>query len=753
MPTIGPGLYLKRVPIVGKLTFTEEEKRHILRAYRRLLRACAEFLDRPGKAELRRAFRLALERHGDMRRRTGEPYILHPLAVAHILVKEIGLKDKGAVIAALFHDLVEDTDTSLELIAQEFGPTIARLVEALTKIQRVRSPLDSEQAETFRKILLTMADDIRVALIKLADRLHNLRTLQGLHPDKQAKILAETEYIYIPIAHRLGLYEIRSEMEDIILQLREPEAYQEIAQKLQETAREREKYIQRFIQPIEERLRAELAVPYKIESRIKSLSSIYQKMKRQGVRFEEVYDIFAVRLILDSPPETEKADCWRAYSIVTSLYRPNLNRLRDWISQPKPTGYEALHVTVMGPEGKWVEVQIRSRRMHEAAEYGLVAHWRYKQAQNGRSTPRSDEALEAWLNRIRSLLENPELSSIDLLSELHPDITHEEVYVFTPKGDLKVLPAGATVLDFAYEIHSEIGRHAIAAKVNGKPVLLNYVLQNADQVEVITSERAEPTEEQLTFVRTGRARLKIREYLKQQRRQAIEKGREIFEWRLRHLGLRADDPIIRELLWYLRLPSLEELWYRLGTHALDLARVQEFIRLKRLAQHTSIVDQLSQQLGLLSGAPEVGLEEEPHTYATCCYPVPFDSIMGYVSAEGLVIHRTTCKEIHRLLSLDGSKIRPLRWTATPRKTFLAALLLEGEDRQGMLLDIVKVISLRKRKNIRSIRIEGKASYFQGIMELYVYNEQELVGIIRALSEVRGLLRVQRYQVGLNGQNL
>ncbi|GIV24112.1 MAG: RelA/SpoT family protein [Bacteroidia bacterium] len=732
-----------------EVTFSESEKKAILNAYRRLLRACADFLDKKGRAEVRKAFRFALEQHGATRRRTGEPYILHPIAVALILVREIGLRDKYAVMAALLHDVVEDTDTEIETLRWEFGDTVGHLVEALTKITRVQSPLDSVQAETFRKILLTMADDIRVALIKLADRLHNLRTLTGMKPEKQAKILAETEFIYVPIAHRLGLYPIKSEMEDLILRYREPEVYAELERKLQETARERERYIQRFIQPIEEKLKKEIGVPYKIESRVKSISSIYHKMRRQGVPFEEVYDIFAVRIILDSPIETEKADCWRTYSIVTSLYRPNLSRLRDWISQPRPTGYEALHITVMGPEGKWVEVQIRSRRMHEAAEYGLVAHWRYKSTQNGHPSA-YDEALERWLNRIRSLLENPDLSSIDLLHELHPDIAHDEVYVFTPKGELKVLPAGATALDFAYEIHSEIGRHAIAAKVNGRPVLLNYVLQNADQVEIITSERAEPTEEQLSFVKTGRARLKIREYLKQQRKQAMEKGRQIFEWRLRHLGIRPEDPVIRELLWYLRLPSLEELWYRLGTHTLDLGQIQDFIRLKRLSQGTTpLIDQLSQQLGLLSGALEVGYPEEKHTYAPCCYPIPFDSIMGYMTAEGLVIHRTTCREIQRLLSLDSAKVKPLRWAPTPQKPFLAALLLEGEDRQGMLLDIVKVISLKKNKNIRSIRIEGQASYFKGIIELYVYNEPELLSLIKALGEVRGLLKIERYQAQLN----
>lgn len=728
-----------------ELTFTEAEKKSIISAYRKLLRACEDFLNKAGKAELRRAFRFAIEQHGDMRRRSGEPYILHPLAVALILVREIGLKDLSAVIAALLHDVVEDTETDIETIRAQFGDKVAMLVDGLTKITRVQSPLESVQAETFRKILLTMADDIRVALIKLADRLHNLRTLSGLKPEKQAKILAETEYIYVPIAHRLGLYTIKAELEDLILFYREPEKYEEIARKLQETARERDRYIQKFIEPIVQRFQNELAIPFKVESRIKSISSIYQKMKRQGVPFEEVYDIFAVRFILDSPPSTEKADCWRAYSIITTLYRPNLQRLRDWISHPKPTGYEALHITVMGPEGRWVEVQIRSRRMHEAAEYGLVAHWRYKDQQNGHPSA-YDEALERWLSRIRSLLENPDLPTVDLLSELHLDIAQEEVYVFTPKGELKVMPAGSTALDFAYEIHSEIGRHAIAAKINGRPVLLNTPLQNADQVEIITSERAEPSEEQLSFVKTARARLKIREYLKQQRKQAIERGKAIFEWRLRHMGIRQDDPMIRELLWYLRLPSLEELWYRLGKHTIDLARIQDFIRLKRLSQgNTPIIDQLSQQLGLLSGAVEVGHNEEKHTYATCCQPIPFDAIMGYVTSEGLIIHRTTCKEIQRLLSLDSSKVRTLRWIATPQKEFVSTLLLEGEDRQGMLLDIVKVISLRKRKNIRSIRIEGQASYFRGFIELYVHNEPDLLSVIRALSEVRGLLRIERYQ--------
>ncbi len=724
--------------------FSEAEKQEIIRAYRRLLRHC--LLERKEeRALVRKAFRFALQQHQGARRKSGEPYILHPLAVAQILVREIGLRDAHAIAAALLHDVVEDTSTELDVIASQFGPTVARLVEGLTKISRVEGPLDSAQAETFRKILLTMADDIRVALIKLADRLHNLRTLQSMRPDKQAKILAETEFIYVPIAHRLGLYNIRTEMEDLILQYRDPHTYQVIKQKLQETARERSAYISRFIAPIEEKLKKELGLPYKIESRVKAISSIYQKMQRQGVPFEEVYDIFAVRIIIDAPPQTEKTDCWRVYSIVTQLYRPNLSRLRDWITQPKATGYEALHITVMGPEGKWVEVQIRSRRMHEAAEYGLVAHWRYKESQkNGQPSP-YDAALERWINRIRSILQNPDLPNIELISELRPEIERDEVYVFTPKGELKVLPHGATALDFAYEIHSEIGRHAIAAKVNGRPVLLSYELQNADQVEIITSERAEPTEEQLKIVKTARARQKIREYLKQQRKQAIERGRAIFEWRLRHLGLRPDDPIIRELLWYLKIPSLEELLYRLGTHQIDLTRIQEFIRLKRLSQgSTSIIDQLREQLGILSGATEIGKNDEPYIYATCCYPIPFDAVMGYLSADGLVIHRTTCPHLQKLLSLDNSKVRPLRWTPTPHKQFLTALRLEGEDRPGMLLDIVKVISVQKRKNIRSIRIEGHGTYFQGIVELWVYTEHDLISLIQELEKVRGLLKTERH---------
>ncbi len=727
-----------------EMAFSEAEKQQIVREYRRLLRHC--LIERKEeRALVRKAFRFALQQHQGARRKSGEPYILHPLAVAQILVREIGLRDAHAIAAALLHDVVEDTSTEIEVIAGQFGSVVVRLVEGLTKISRVEGPLDSVQAETFRKILLTMADDIRVALIKLADRLHNLRTLQSLRPEKQAKILAETEFIYVPIAHRLGLYNIRTEMEDLILQYREPQTYQAIKQKLQETARERSAYINRFIAPIEERLKKELRMPHKIESRVKAISAIYQKMKRQGVPFEEVYDIFAVRVIIDAPPETEKTDCWRVYSIVTQLYRPNLNRLRDWITQPKATGYEALHITVMGPEGKWVEVQIRSRRMHEAAEYGLVAHWRYKESQkNGQPSP-YDEALERWINRIRSILQNPDLPNIDLISELRPEIDRDEVYVFTPKGELKVLPHGATALDFAYEIHSEVGRHAIAAKVNSKPVLLNYELQNADQVEIITSDRAEPTEEQLQIVKTARARQKIREYLKQQRKQAIERGRAIFDWRLRHLGLRPDDPIIRELLWYLKIPALEELLYRLGTHQIDLTRVQEFIRLKRLSQgSTSIVDQLREQLGILSGATEIGKNEEPYLYATCCYPIPFDAVMGYLSADGLIIHRTTCPHLQKLLSLDNSKIRPLRWTPTPHKRFLTALRLEGEDRPGMLLDIVKVISIRKRKNIRSIRIEGHGTYFQGIVELWIFTEHDLIGLIQELEKVRGLLKIERH---------
>ncbi|MGQ9863490.1 MAG: RelA/SpoT family protein [Bacteroidia bacterium] len=723
--------------LISPKAYAPQERSELLRSYRRLIGLCQDFTSKSDREEIKKAFRYAEAAHRGTRRRSGEPYILHPLAVAQILVREIGVRDKIAVIAALLHDVVEDTSLELEDIERNFGSSVARLVDGLTKVSQVSSVVESIQAETLRKILLTMANDIRVALIKIADRLHNLRTLDGLRAEKQEKILAETEFIYVPIVHRFGLYAIKSEMEDAILRLRLPEVYDEIARKLHETAPEREVFLREFIRPIEERLQQELDVPFRIKSRLKSISSIYHKMQKQGVPFEKVYDLFAVRIILDSPPMREKADCWRVYSIVTSLYVPNLNRLRDWITTSKATGYEALHITVMGPQGRWVEVQIRSRRMDENAEKGIGAHWKYKT--NGKVEVQ-DQRLENWLNRIRELLENNAFSSVEAISEISPHLVGEEVYVFTPKGELKVLPAGSTALDFAYEIHSEIGWHAIAAKVNHRLVELNYVLQGADQVEIITSQRAMPTEEQLTFVRTAKARQKIREALRQQRRQAIEKGKTLFQWRIAHMGISETDPMVKELLWYLRLSNLEELYYRLGAHKIEIQRIIQYLRMKK-ASRLPLIDQLVPTPD--PDALPVGRKEEPYQYATCCMPIPFDAVVGYASADGLVIHRTICPEVQKYLSLESHHIRPVRWVPTPEKEFLTAILIEGEDRLGMLSDIVKLLSVRKRKNLRAIFIQAEASYFKGEIHLYTHTQADVEVLLQQLMQIPGVLKAQR----------
>ncbi|RZK76186.1 MAG: bifunctional (p)ppGpp synthetase/guanosine-3',5'-bis(diphosphate) 3'-pyrophosphohydrolase, partial [Pedobacter sp.] len=529
----------------------EAEKLEILKRYRALLRACKPTMQRGDKKEIRKAFDMALESHKNMRRKSGEPYIYHPIAVAQIAAEEIGL-GTTSIVCALLHDVVEDTDITLEDIEREFGKKTAKIIDGLTKISGVFDYNSSLQAENFRKMLLTLADDVRVILIKLADRLHNMRTMDFMPRQKQLKIASETIYLYAPLAHRLGLYAIKSELEDLSMKYLEPDTYKYIATQLNEKKAERSLFIKRFVDPINEIL-AEQGLTASIYGRPKSIHSIWNKMKSKNIPFEEVYDLFAIRIILDSLPEHEKADCWKAYSIVTDLYRPNPDRLRDWVSSPKGNGYESLHTTVMGPKGQWVEVQIRTLRMNEIAEKGFAAHWKYKESS-------SDNGLDQWITKVREMLNNPEANALDFLDDFKMNLFSDEIFIFTPKGALLQLPLGATALDFAFEIHTDVGAKCIGAKVNHKLVPLSYKLQNGDQVEIITSSKQTPKEDWLNTVVTAKAKSKIKSSLKEEKRKVAEMGKEALERKLKSLKITYNTDNINKISYFFKLPSTQELF-------------------------------------------------------------------------------------------------------------------------------------------------------------------------------------------------
>src|SRR6476659_186065 len=546
----------------------EQEKKLILREYRALLRSLKSRI-KPGDKELvRAAFEMAAEAHKTMRRKSGEPYILHTLAVERICVEEIGLGIRST-ICSLLHDTVEDTDVSLDDVQREFGSEITKIVDGLTKISNVIDVNASQQAENFRKILLTLTDDPRVILIKLADRLHNMRTLDSLKPEKQLKISSETVYVYAPLAHRMGLYNIKTEMEDLAMKYLEPGTYKEIARKLAETRRERARYINEFIKPLQEKL-AKAGVDFEIFGRPKSIHSIWNKMKKKGVEFEEVYDLFAIRIILDSPQEKEKQDCWGVYSMITDEYTPSPERLRDWLSNPKSNGYEALHTTVMGPQGKWVEVQIRTKRMNEIAEKGLAAHWKYKEG-----TP-DESRFDKWFQQIREVLNNQDVDSVDFLHDFKRSFLAEEIYIYTPKGDVNMLPVGSTALDFAFAIHSAIGSKCIGAKVNHKLVPISHKLRSGEQVEIITSNKQKPTEDWLNFVVTAKAKSKIKDALKEEKRKIAEDGKYTLQRKLEGMGATFNQHNIDELVSFYKVNSQLDLFYNIAVKQTDLKELKEF---------------------------------------------------------------------------------------------------------------------------------------------------------------------------------
>lgn len=729
----------------------EQEKKEILRQYRALLRLLKSKLKKGDKELVRTAFEMAAEAHKSMRRKSGEPYILHPLAVAQICVEEIGLGVRST-ICALLHDTVEDTDITLEDIEREFGSEIARIIDGLTKIANVVDTNSSQQAENFKKILLTLTDDPRVILIKLADRLHNLRTLDSMKREKQLKIASETVYVYAPLAHRLGLYNIKTEMEDLSMKYLEPDTYREIARKLAETKRERTRYINEFIRPIKERLEKAGFTDFEIYGRPKSIHSIWNKMKKKGVSFEEVYDLFAIRIIINSAPEKEKEDCWKAYSIVTDMYSPSPERLRDWLSNPKSNGYEALHTTVMGPQGKWVEVQIRTKRMNEIAEKGLAAHWKYKEGTG------EEDRFDQWFHNIREVLSNQDSSSLDFLQDFKTSFLAEEIYVYTPKGDVKMLPIGATALDFAFSVHSDIGVRCIGAKVNHKLVPISHKLRSGDQIEIITSNKQKPNEDWLNFVVTAKARSRIKDALKEEKRRIADDGKYILQKKLEGMGAAFDIHNVELLTLYYKMPSQLDLFYNIAIKHIDLKELKEFHLhgdkleipkpVKPLHEHKA--DHEPHKVPPSPKDSELIIFGESsdrivYTLANCCKPIPGDDVFGFVSSgKGLIIHRTNCPNAARLLANFGHRIVKTKWAKNKEISFLTGIKIIGVDDVGVVSKITNLISGEMRLNINAITIEAKEGIFEGNIRLYVKDKEQLDELVSRLLKLPGIDRVERY---------
>ncbi|MBC7653185.1 MAG: bifunctional (p)ppGpp synthetase/guanosine-3',5'-bis(diphosphate) 3'-pyrophosphohydrolase [Oligoflexus sp.] len=724
----------------------EAEKSEILKRYRALLRACKSTLKKGDKKMIRMAFDLAVESHKEMRRKSGEPYIYHPIAVAQIAAEEIGL-GTTSIVCALLHDVVEDTDISLEDIEKEFGKKVARIIDGLTKISGVFDANSSIQAENFRKMLLTLADDVRVILIKLADRLHNMRTMNFMPRDKQLKICSETIYLYAPLAHRLGLYAIKSELEDLSMKYMEPETYKFIATKLNEKKTEREHFIKEFVGPINKIL-AELDLNAIVVGRPKSIHSIWNKMKKKGIPFEEVYDLFAIRIVLDSLAENEKSDSWKAYSIVTDLYRPNPDRLRDWISSPKANGYESLHTTVMGPKGQWVEVQIRTQRMNEIAEKGFAAHWKYKESS-------SDSGLDQWVNKVRDMLSNPEANALDFLDEFKMNLFSDEIFIFTPKGDLIQLPIEATALDFAFEIHSDVGAKCIGAKVNHKLVPLSYKLQNGDQVEVITSGKQAPKEDWLNFVVTAKAKAKIKSSLKEERRKIAEDGKEVLERKLKSLKITYNTDNILKLSYYFKLGSTQDVFYNVAKGLIDLKDLKEFAASEKVVEQKPAqesdddqIQKIIQQVKtkdshiLLIGED---LQKIDYKLSNCCNPIPGDDVFGFVTvSDGIKIHRTNCPNATKLMSSFGYRILKAKWTSQKQLAFLTGLRITGIDEVGLINNLTQVISTDFKVNMRSITVDTDQGIFNGTIMVYVNNTIHLENLIQELKQVKGITDVERF---------
>lgn len=734
------------------ITIQEEEKKLIQREYRKLLRSIKSEMDSKDRENIRMAYELAVEAHSKQRRKSGEPYILHPIAVARICAEEIGL-GPTAIVAALLHDVVEDTDVTLPEIRAKFGDRITNIVDGLTKLDGAYNA-ESPQAENFKKVLSTLVEDVRVVLIKMADRLHNMRTLGAMPRHKQLKIAAETSYIYAPLAHRLGLHNFKTEFLDLCMKITDSETYRDIAQKLAQTKGDRNRYINEFIKPLTKRL-DEIDMPYRIMGRPKSIYSIWNKIRTKKVPFEEIYDLFAVRIIVDVPFEREKFACWQVYSIVTDVHRPIPERLKDWITTPKSNGYESLHTTVIGPKGRFVEVQIRTERMDEIAERGFAAHWKYKGIVN------QPDVYERWLDSVREILEDPNSDAIEFLGDFKANnLFHDEVYIYTPVGDMKILPKGSTALDFAFSIHTDVGYHCTAIKVNNKLVPMGYKLQNGDQVQIITNKNQKPNEDWLKMVVTGKARAKIRSAMKEELRKRGEIGKETLERKFRNMKLDFEDSVDK-LVKYYHFNSHLELYYSVAIEKLTVSDIFKHFKVEgnKLVEkeEETIPGEKKEEAAKRSRRkypvqPRLMINGEPaehfnYTMANCCNPVQGDAIFAYLTSNaGLKIHRVTCPNAANLMVNYGYRIMKAEWVATTDTTFVADLKITGiDDGPGVIERLTHEISSMLNLNIRSFSIAGDEGYFEGKISLLVRNTDQLTVAIRSLQNLEYVSTVTRIE--------
>lgn len=742
----------------NKDIFDEEDKNLIQAEYNSLVKNLLR-CSKPGDRELiDKAFKLANEAHWNMRRKSGEPYVIHPISVAKIVNQEIGLGAKSIAVA-LLHDVVEDTDYSLEDVKREFGEKIASLIDGLTKISGTYNKENSSslQAENFRKMLLTLSDDLRVILIKIADRLHNMRTLESMPEHKKMKVAGETIFLYAPLAHRLGLYAIKSELEDLSFKFRQPQIYEEIAAKMKHSEKKNISIINKFSLPLIEKL-TEDGLKFDISGRPKSIFSIWKKMQAKNVPFEEIYDVLAMRIVFEPVPGLpEKTQCWNIYSIITATYLPKPDRLRDWVSRPKSNGYEALHLTVMGPDGQWVEVQIRTRRMDEIAERGYAAHWKYK------GDEAQESELDKWIKKIRLMLENPLEDPIEFLDEFKMNLFSSEIMVFTPKGFLVSLPKGASALDFAYEIHTEVGNKAIGAKINYKLNPINSILMSGDQVEIITSEIAYPEKEWLSFVRTSKAKEAIKNALKSGSKDTVQEGMQILELKLKEIGQTMNAEVLKNLLNSLEVSGKDELFSGISTGTIKLNNLRKLIKKspavnvikywelkligsKKEKKETGDVKEKTDHKGPFLLRENIDNAEQSYEIARCCSPIPGDEVTGYRSPEGgIIIHKPKCPVAIRIMANEGNRIIAVKWAIHKLVSFIARISMTGIDRIGLVNDITNIISSELKVNMTNINISVKNGIFEGTIDIYVHHTKDLNNLILKISNISGIESVKRVE--------
>ena len=729
----------------NKQTFILEEKDNklVVNAYRKLLRHSKSIVSKSDTINIKKAFRISLEAHKEVRRKSGEPYILHPINVAQICVQEIGL-GATSIIAALLHDVVEDTDLTIKFIEKNFGDNVARICDGLTKISGVFTPGSSIQSENFKKMLLTLVDDMRVILIKLADRLHNMRTLESMSRKGQLKISSETIYVYSPLAHRLGLYSIKSELDDLYLKYTDKRSFNYISNKLRDTKYSRDKFIKSFIRPINKKLK-DLDLKFKILGRPKSIFSINNKIKNQDRSFEDIYDLFAIRIILDVNLEEEKTVCWQAYSVVTDFYHPNSDRLKDWISTPKANGYESLHATVMSSIGKWVEVQIRSKRMDDIAEKGFAAHWKYKEKLKG------DSRFDDWISSIRDLVSQKNYSPQEFLDDFRGNLYNEEVFVFTPNGDLKTLPINSTVLDFAYSIHTEVGSKCTGAIIDKVLVPLTQILKSGDQVNIITSTKQKPSEDWINKVVTSKAKSSIKSSLIRQRKNLSTQGKDLIKRKFKKLKLEFDENISK-VASYFHYKSVIEFYYDIAKGIFNLKKIREYLnsveKLKIKEEKLIVKDKSKKIINKKTSSNLISFDGNnqmlDYSISLCCNPIPGDDIFGFVTInEGIKVHRTNCSNSPELLSKYAYRVIKAEWFTKINDNLVSSLLINGTDRIGVLDDITKIISSQLKVNMKSISIKMKDGIFEGKIELFVSDTLQLFKLIEKLQKVKNVIGIKR----------